>query len=186
MSSLIVHSDSYLAVDLQKFSDPATADNDATVSMQETQAILNTTEGWSVAVSGFAVDLSRSFYFHEADPNVTITYRSHVGNAVVLEDTRSLDIRTFSFAQFISHLQPSPGLRDDLPRIVVNEVGGIRIEPSRKATDGETFSVELSTEACNKLGLVINRDGGGVDRSRVSHQIPRLSLIHISEPTRPR
>ena len=52
MSSLIVHSDSYLAMDLQKFCDPATADNDATVSMRETQAILNTTEGWSVAVGG--------------------------------------------------------------------------------------------------------------------------------------
>ena len=172
MSSLIVHSDSYLAMDLQKFCDPATADNDATVSMRETQAILNTTEGWSVAVSGFAVDLSRSFYFHDADPNVVITYRSHVGDVVMLEDVRTLDIRTFSFAQFISHLQPSPELRDDLPQIVVNEVGGIRVQPSRKTHDNESFSVEFSTEAANKLGLVINHDGG-VSRSPVNHQVPK-------------
>ena len=63
MTELIVHSDQYLAIDLQRFAATDGTSVDAIVSMHENEAILTTTEGWSAAVSGFSIDLSESFYF---------------------------------------------------------------------------------------------------------------------------
>jgi len=157
-----------MVLNLQKFNDTADEKDDfATVSMYEREPILTTTEGWSIAISGFSIDLSRSFYYQEADPTVHITHRRGIKTPIGQADMlKSIEVgtatrRTYSFQQFMQQLAPKVE-RETYGAMLPNASGGVRFttpqsnqgaEYEQPLGDDEYVSFQFSKDAAVKLGI---------------------------------
>ena len=122
MSSIFSTAESWFQVELATYNDPdeaharAVAGRDPTIPaecrMDNLEDIIQNTTGYSVACTGWSISTGESLVYQPKDATVSIEYgngkyeeKSNTNQTDAYE-LRSLDKKTFTFVDMMSHLQP--------------------------------------------------------------------------------